>query len=235
MACIEEAEEGWEYIRSTVNRGRTDSGGVRGCYNDGYGDCLEQSYQILASLPPAVCQTLALNLDGQCESANLVLKEEASGGTIGSWFTFAIYGLFTLADGNRAIVPLVNFDATYGYSDHPDSRRGLHSYSFIENEARSFVYRYVYDQGVPQYDAEAVRWYRQYADEGDVNAQFLVGTMYADGRGVPQDYIQAHMWWSLAAAEGDEDAVTNRDTVAAQMTPAQIAEAQRLATAWRPQ
>ena len=44
---------------------------------------------------------------------------------------------------------------------------------------------------------------------------------------------QAHKWFNLGATSGDADAVKNRDIVASKMTPAQIAEAQRLASAWR--
>jgi len=59
--------------------------------------------------------------------------------------------------------------------------------------------------------------------------------MYDQGHGVPQDYAQAHMWYNLAASHAEdpatrETAVKNRDDVAAKMTPAQIAEAQRLAS-----
>ena len=57
--------------------------------------------------------------------------------------------------------------------------------------------------------------------------------MYGNGQGVPQDYVQAHKWFNLSAASGDAGALKNRDDVAARMTPAQIAEAQRLASAWR--
>ena len=46
---------------------------------------------------------------------------------------------------------------------------------------------------------------------------------------MPQDYGQAHMCFNLAAATGDAGALKSRDFVAAKMTPAQIAEAQRLA------
>ncbi len=60
--------------------------------------------------------------------------------------------------------------------------------------------------------------------------------MYDDGQGVPQDYVQAHMWFNLSAAgppdEYRDDAARNRDRVAKFMTPAQIAEAQRLAREW---
>jgi hypothetical protein len=50
---------------------------------------------------------------------------------------------------------------------------------------------------------------------------------------IPQDLVRAHMWFSLAAAQGDKSAI-NQDTVARRMTPAQIAEAQKLAREWKP-
>jgi hypothetical protein len=42
------------------------------------------------------------------------------------------------------------------------------------------------------------------------------------------------MWFNLAAAGGDKDAVISRDRIAAQMTPAQVAKAQKLAREWKP-
>jgi hypothetical protein len=42
------------------------------------------------------------------------------------------------------------------------------------------------------------------------------------------------MWYNLAAAQGDQDAARHRDELAKLMTPAQIAEAQKLAREWRP-
>jgi TPR repeat protein len=61
--------------------------------------------------------------------------------------------------------------------------------------------------------------------------------MYQHGQGVPQDYVSAHMWSNLAASRGmDTDtrdlAAENRYILAVKMTPAQIAEAQRLASEW---
>ena len=93
--------------------------------------------------------------------------------------------------------------------------------------------------GVPQDYAQAVAWFRKAADQGHVSAQFNLGVAYEFGQGVPQDYIQAHMWLNLAASRYTDPtdravAVKQRDLVAAKMTPAQIAEAQRLATAWKP-
>ena len=87
-------------------------------------------------------------------------------------------------------------------------------------------------EGVAQDYAEAVRWYRLAAEQGYANAQINLGGMYYNGEGVPQDYVQAHMWSNLAAAQGNANAVANRDIAASLMTPAQIAEAQRLAREW---
>ena len=65
--------------------------------------------------------------------------------------------------------------------------------------------------------------------------------MYEKGQGVPQDYVQAHMWFNLAASRFSASetkkrdiAVGKRDVLAFLMTPAQLAEAQRLAREWKP-
>ncbi len=84
-----------------------------------------------------------------------------------------------------------------------------------------------------------MRWYRKAAKQGYAEAQYILGRMYGEGLGVPQDYAHAHMWWNLAASryppgEDRDKAVKNRDIVAEKMTPAQIAEAQKLAREWMP-
>ena len=98
---------------------------------------------------------------------------------------------------------------------------------------------YAKGQGVPQDYAAAVSWYRKAADQGNAAAQGNLGFMYSNGQGVPLDYVQAHKWYNLGSARATEAEVRennakNRDNVAALMTPAQIAEAQRLASAWKP-
>jgi len=44
----------------------------------------------------------------------------------------------------------------------------------------------------------------------------------------------AYMWYNLSAARNYQVAVRNRDQLAQLMTPAQIAEAQKLAREWKP-
>jgi TPR repeat protein len=93
---------------------------------------------------------------------------------------------------------------------------------------------YLSGQGVPESYAEAVKWYRLAADQGNATAQVFLGNMYAYGQGVPQDHVRAHMWFNLSAAHGGQVAAEARDNIARRMTPAQIAEAQKLAREWRP-
>jgi TPR repeat protein len=92
----------------------------------------------------------------------------------------------------------------------------------------------LYAKGVPQDYAAAVGWYRKAADQGFTFAQFSLGFMYATGRGVPQDYVRAYMWTNLAAARGVSDAIESLNIIASKMSPAQIAEAQKLASEWKP-
>jgi hypothetical protein len=94
---------------------------------------------------------------------------------------------------------------------------------------------YLNGHGVRQDYAEALKWFRKAADQGLAVAQNNLGLMYAQGQGVPRDYVQAHMWFNLAASQGNfRRSVKARDAIASLMTPAQIAEAQRLAREWKP-
>jgi TPR repeat protein len=95
-------------------------------------------------------------------------------------------------------------------------------------------YHYANGLGVTQDHAAAASWYRKAADQGRADAQASLGRMYVFGLGVPQDYVAAHMWFDLAAAKGNRDAPRERDEIAAQMTPEQVAEAQKLARDWKP-
>jgi len=87
-------------------------------------------------------------------------------------------------------------------------------------------------RGVPEDDAEAVRWYRLAADQGYAPGQVYLGAMYRFGEGVPEDIVLAYMWFNLAAAQGHEDARGNKDEAQSRMTRAQIVEAQRLSREW---
>jgi TPR repeat protein len=93
---------------------------------------------------------------------------------------------------------------------------------------------YLHGDGAPQSSQMALFWFRRAAEQKDALAFAKLGLMYAQGRGVLQDFIQAYMWYNLSAAQGENKSAEARDALAKQMTPAQIAEAQRLAREWKP-
>jgi TPR repeat protein len=93
-------------------------------------------------------------------------------------------------------------------------------------------------RGIPQDYAKARKWYEKAAARGYAQAQSNLAALYANGNGVPKNYVRAYMWWSLAAGHStgnvQKDPANNRDDVARRMTPAEIAEAQKLAREWAP-
>jgi TPR repeat protein len=110
-------------------------------------------------------------------------------------------------------------------------------YALAQNSLGGMYYN---GQGVPQDHAETLKWFHLAAAQGEANAQHNLGNMYVEGLGVPQDYVEAHKWFYLAAATYTEkqerdEAAKRRDIVAARMTPAQIAEAQKRAREWKKQ
>ncbi len=93
---------------------------------------------------------------------------------------------------------------------------------------------YATGEGVPKDSTEAVKWFRKAADQGLAPAQAFLGGMYVKGDGVPKDDVEAYKWLNLAAGAGEPEAAQLRQMMEAQMTAAQIAEAQRLSREFKP-
>jgi TPR repeat protein len=70
------------------------------------------------------------------------------------------------------------------------------------------------------------------ADEGNAETLFELGLRFATGQGAPLDFIAAHRCFNLAAWRGLVAARERRAEIARDMTPDQIAEAQRQAREW---
>ena len=97
----------------------------------------------------------------------------------------------------------------------------------------SFGLLYENGDGVPRDYAKARQWYEKAAAQGDAKAQLYLGMQCSFGQGGPVDLVQAYMWYSLAAGNGNAHAPGYRDDLTRQMTPAQIAEAQKRAREWK--
>ena len=61
-----------------------------------------------------------------------------------------------------------------------------------------------------------MEWYRKAADQGDADAQWILGFMYEKGKGVAKDESTAVEWYRKAADQGYARAQRNLETMYAQ-------------------
>jgi uncharacterized protein len=99
--------------------------------------------------------------------------------------------------------------------------------------AAQFNLGFVYEIGLGNY-VEALGWYQKAARQGFVVAQYRLALMYHNGLGTPKNDVAADVWYRIIAASGDGDADRLREAVEKQMTAAQIEEATKGASEWKP-
>ena len=101
---------------------------------------------------------------------------------------------------------------------------------------------YDFGQGVPQDDAEAVKWYERAAMQGSAKGQYQAGAVYARSPQV-KDPVQGYKWLTIAArtlASGPQGGVTAdqattlRTLIEGQMSKDEIAKAKAEADAFKP-
>jgi uncharacterized protein len=85
----------------------------------------------------------------------------------------------------------------------------------------------------------ALTWYQRASEQGNALAQLRLARLYAEGLGVRRDDAQAFKWFTIAAERSADayartNAAKGRDSAARNLTPDQIARAQRLAREWKP-
>lgn len=97
----------------------------------------------------------------------------------------------------------------------------------------SLAKMYYSGKGVLRDDAKVAEWTQKAAAQGDAFAQHALGRLYEEGYGVGKNVVLAYAWSNLAAAQGNDTARKNRDIYESQLTPAQRAEGQRLASNWK--
>jgi TPR repeat protein/S1-C subfamily serine protease len=93
---------------------------------------------------------------------------------------------------------------------------------------------YVKDDGVPKNDKEALKWFTKAAEQGHARAQKWLGMCYERGWiGALEDYVEAYKWFLLAEMNDAGSGFSGlKERLRKEMTPSQIAEAQRAAKAF---
>ena len=66
----------------------------------------------------------------------------------------------------------------------------------------------------------------------DAESCFERGLIFASGRDGSIDMVEAHKWFNIAASRGHAESAQMRREVAAQMSDAEIGQAQRAARDW---
>jgi len=139
--------------------------------------------------------------------------------------------LFTLAVATAAQCAQAagNFNAgvaAYKSADFSAARQIFAALAEKGDARAEFAMGLLYDhgEGVTPDDAEALKWYRraarngnadavfkyrEVAEAGDIQAQADIGALYLIGKGVPKDYEKAQEWLQKAATESHPDACYN--------------------------
>jgi TPR repeat protein len=94
---------------------------------------------------------------------------------------------------------------------------------------------YAKGKGVKADAAEGAKWFLKAAKQGHPGGQFRYGMLVLGGEGVEPSPAQAYKWLSLAAKNGDTNAFRALNAVVRNLTPAQVAEGQKLADTFTPE
>jgi TPR repeat protein len=93
---------------------------------------------------------------------------------------------------------------------------------------------YAQGSGVALNYFEAARWFARAADLGYVDSAFNLAVLYERGDGVPQSLLDAYKWYAIAAAAGDVESRTRMSAIESELSPEDLAAAQRAAAAFKP-
>jgi len=108
-------------------------------------------------------------------------------------------------------------------------------YHPAENE---LGYLYTRGEGVPRDFSQSIGLFRRAVQGGQPLALYNLALSYDQGWGVTRNPVAALIWYDIAARSSDPDhrpkAAAERDRLAKEISPAQLAAARRAAEAWKP-
>lgn len=135
-----------------------------------------------------------------------------------------------------------NFKTAYDAYDRGEFQLAADIYKRLADKGNvraqnELGFLYSVGQGVPQDFKIAASWYRQAADQGYAPALLHLARLYETGRGVAKNVLEAHKLYSLGAlltekANQRQIALSQITSLAARMTPVQLAAARKRACLW---
>jgi Sel1 repeat len=132
---------------------------------------------------------------------------------VGYWVKFKAGVLALLFGLTTPGIAALDEDAAAAYArgDYKTELRILRSLAENGDSNAQFNLALMFHKGdgVPQDDAQAVRWYRKAADQGYAPAQFNLALMYETSPSIPRDYGEAIRLYRAGANQGLADAQNN--------------------------
>jgi localization factor PodJL len=149
------------------------------------------------------------------------LERAANGGD-----AMAAYRLGTLYERGRG-VPTNSAKAIelYGIAAKEGNRKAMHNLAVAFADGA----------GVPKNLQQAAQWFTRAAQLGLADSQFNLAVLYERGMGVPQSLTDAFKWYSIAAAQGDTESKQRVGALSTQLSPTDMAAAQKAADSFQPQ
>lgn len=104
----------------------------------------------------------------------------------------------------------------------------------VEEGDPETAYDYAYHLDFDRSYSERFRWYCLAAQAGHAKARYQLGRYYQHGYGIEENARKAYQWYTLSLeAEHSDEVARQREQLLKDMTPEQIAEAERLAAEWQ--
>jgi hypothetical protein len=138
---------------------------------------------------------------------------------------------------------MIFYDATHDRqlklgSSHPGGQRWMVSIRFDENDVVTRVSTSM-DDDMPENHTQGIGKeagaYCPNADLGHADAQLHIGDIHYHGAyGQNVNPVRAWVWYSLAMQGGDAQAAQQLSRITAELSPEQLAEAQRQLAVWQP-
>lgn len=149
-------------------------------------------------------------------------------------------------DGNAAaqvIVGNLYAKGTQVPQDHAEAAKWFRKAAEQDNVNAQVLLGLAYGkgEGVPKDGYEALKWFHKAADKNNYLAQTELCLTYHEGNGVVKDYVKTHVWCTIANGNMPASKALLAMSLStllkdgdSHLDPDQLAEARRLATAWRP-
>lgn len=146
---------------------------------------------------------------------NLKKENKSQANQYGQQNTYGQQNSYGQSQGQLTFINPYSQQPPYGYNQNPYMQQNSYGQNnaYMQFAPRTpqeqfqMGLRYAEGNGVPKSETEAFRWWRRAADQGNADAQNMMGNCCYNGYGVERNYSYAVGWYRLAAEQGHAEAM----------------------------